>query len=237
LGGQFDSDPFQAQQSNIAIYQHPIRIMNNKLLISLAILVLLFSSSASAIDKSQVKEKWHTPFDLYLSAQEAYELKISNPDEVLFIDVRNRPEIHYIGMAEQIDANIPFYFDSTEWKLKKDGVHGTFRKKRNDDFEMAVENALRSKGLTKESQIIIMCTSGSRAPRAARALYEAGFKQVYTQVEGFEGIKAKEGENKGKRVVAGWKYEGLPWSYDLPATKMYFNFDPKALGKSTEEGK
>ena len=210
--------------------------MTSKLLTFAAIL-MLFSAPASAIDKSQVKEKWHTPFDLYLSAQEAYDLKTSKPDEVLFIDVRNRPEIHYIGMAEQIDANIPFYFDSTEWKPKKDGIHGTFRKIRNTDFEDAVENALRSKGLTKESPIIIMCTSGSRAPHAARALHEAGFKQVYTQVEGFEGIKAKEGENKGKRVVAGWKYEGLPWSYDLPASRMYFNFDPKATKNQTEEEK
>jgi rhodanese-related sulfurtransferase len=219
------------------IYQPATMPMNRKLLIPAFILALLFSSSAFAIDKSQVKEKWHTPFDLYLTAQEAYDLKTSKPDEVLFIDVRNRPEIHYIGMADQIDANIPFYFDSTEWKLKKDGVHGTFRKIRNTDFEAAVENALRSKGLTKESPIIIMCTSGSRAPRAARALHEAGFKQVFTQVEGFEGIKAKEGENKGKRVVAGWKHEGLPWSYDLPASKMYFNFDPKALEERLKEEK
>jgi rhodanese-related sulfurtransferase len=200
--------------------------MDCKLLIPSLILALLFSSSASAIDKSLVKEKWHTPFDLYLSAQEAYDMKTSKPDEVLFIDVRNRPEIHYIGMADQIDANIPFYFDSTEWNPKKDGIHGTFRKIRNTDFEAAVDNALESRGLTRESPVIIMCTSGSRAPHAARALHKAGFKQVYTQVEGFEGIKAKEGKDKGKRVVAGWKNEGLPWSYDLPASKMYFNFDP-----------
>ena len=31
---------------------------------------------------------------------------------------------------------------------------------------------------------------------------------------------------KGKRVVAGWKFEGLPWSYDLYTEKMYFNFAP-----------
>ncbi len=211
--------------------------MNSKRLIFFSILTLLVSSNASAIDKSQVKEKWHTPFDLYLTAREAYDLITSRPDEMLFIDVRNRPEIHYIGMADQIDANIPFYFDSTQWKPKKDGIHGTFRKIRNTDFEAAVENALRLKGLTKESPVIIMCTSGSRAPHAARAMHEAGFKQVYTQVEGFEGIKAKEGENKGKRVVAGWKYEGLPWSYDLPASKMYFNFDPKVLEKQPVEEK
>ena len=81
----------------------------------------------------------------------------------------------------------------------------------------------------------VVCTGGEPllqldAP-AIDALHEAGFKQVYTQVEGFEGIKAKEGEHKGKRLVAGWKFEGLPWSYDLPAAKMYFNFDPKELAK------
>ena len=211
--------------------------MNRKLLIKSLILALFFSGNVSAIDKSQVKEKWHTPFDLYLSAQEAYDLKSSKPDEVLFIDVRNRPEIHYIGMADQIDANIPFYFDSTDWNPKKDGIHGTFRKIRNTDFEAAVDNALESRGLTRESPVIIMCTSGSRAPHAARALHKAGFKQVYTQVEGFEGIKAKEGKDKGKRVVAGWKNEGLPWSYDLPASKMYFNFDPKELAKKTDKQK
>lgn len=211
--------------------------MNRKLLIPSLILALLFSGNASAIDKSQVKEKWHTPFDLYLSAQEAYDMKTSKPDEVLFIDVRNRPEIHYIGMADQIDANIPFYFDSTDWNPKKDGIHGTFRKIRNTDFEAAVDNALESRGLTRESPVIIMCTSGSRAPHAARALHKAGFKQVYTQVEGFEGIKAKEGKDKGKRVVAGWKNEGLPWSYDLPASKMYFNFDPRELAKKADKQK
>ena len=209
--------------------------MTRNFLTLAAMLLLLLSTTAAAIDKSLVREKWHTPFDLYLSAQEAYAMKTARPDEVLFLDVRNIPEIHYIGMADQIDANVPFYFDSTEWKLKKDGVHGTFRKIPNPDFEAAVGNALKAKGLTKEDPIIIMCTSGSRAPRAARALHEAGFKQVYTQVEGFEGIKAKEGEHKGKRLVAGWKFEGLPWSYDLPAAKMYFNFDPKELAKKAAE--
>lgn len=207
--------------------------MTGKLLI-LSTILFLISTTAQAVDKSQVKTKWHTPFDLYLSAREAYQIKTAHPEDVLFLDVRNRPEVHFIGMADQIDANIPFYFDSTEWKMKSDGIHGTFRKIRNDDFEQAVENALKSRGLTKESPIIIMCTSGSRAPRAARALHEAGFKKVYTQVEGFEGIKAKHGENKGKRLVAGWKIEGLPWSYNLPASKMYFNFDPKELAKSAD---
>ena len=93
-------------------------------------------------------------------------------------------------------------------------------------FQQAVQNALATRGLDKTSPVIIMCTSGSRAPYAARALHEAGFAEVYTQVEGFEGIKAQSGADKGKRVIAGWKREGLPWSYELLTAKMYFNFDP-----------
>jgi rhodanese-related sulfurtransferase len=193
---------------------------------SLAAALLMASPITSAIDKSAVKEKWHTPFDLYLSAREAYEMKTARPDAVLFIDVRTQQELHYVGVAEQIDANIPYRLDTTEWKAKSDGERGMFRRELNDDFEIAVENALQARGLDKSSPVIIMCTSGSRAPHAARALHDAGFKQVYTQVQGFEGIKAKSGPDEGKRVVAGWKFEGLPWSYDLFTEKMYFNFAP-----------
>ncbi|MEE9303652.1 MAG: hypothetical protein V3U84_07680, partial [Thiotrichaceae bacterium] len=84
---------------------------------------------------------------------------------------------------------------------------------------------------TKDSPIIIMCAAGSRAPFAATLLHESGFSKVYTQVEGFEGIRAKEGEHKGQRVVSGWKVSGLPWSYDLLPEKMYFNFAPKPKPK------
>ena len=202
--------------------------MQTKHLIAAFAACLLWTAPGFAMDKSEVREKWHTPFDLYLSAREAYDMKTANPDGVLFIDVRTRQEVHYIGMADQIDAHIPYRFDTTEWKPKSDGERGIFRRELNWDFEKAVEIALTRKGLDKSSPVIIMCTSGSRAPHAARALYDAGFKQVYTQVEGFEGVKAKSGPDEGKRVVAGWKVEGLPWSYDLYTEKMYFNFDPSA---------
>jgi hypothetical protein len=59
------------------------------------------------------------------------------------------------------------------------------------------------------------------------ALYRVGFTNVYTQYEGFEGVTAEDGPHKGKRVINGWKNEGLPWSYDLLSEKMYFNFAPK----------
>ena len=196
--------------------------------ISVAVISLLSTLPVTAVDKSDVRKRWHTPFDLYLSAREAFVMMTGSPDRVSFIDVRTRPEIHYIGMADEIDANVPYHFVNTVWRGISDGVHGYFRKKRNPDFEAAVANVLRSRGLDRTSPVIIMCTSGSRAPYAARALHKAGFTEVYTQVEGFEGIKAKSGEHKGKRLIAGWKFEGLPWSYDFVAAKMYFNFDPQS---------
>ena len=190
-------------------------------------MILIISTHLFAYDKSKLTKSWqHTPFDLYLTAQEAYDLKTASPEKVLLLDVRNQAEIHYTGIPDSVDANIPYRFDSTEWKMKKKGSFGTFKKPKNPHFVIAVENVLKAKNLTKESPVIIMCSSGTRAPFAAKALYKANFSKVYIQVEGFEGVKAKDGENKGKRVVSGWKVSGLPWSYDLIPEKMYFNFAP-----------
>ena len=184
-------------------------------------------TEAEAVDKSAVKEKWHTPYDLYLSPREAYDMKAGDVDNVLMIDVRTRAEAQFVGFTDMADANIPIYVLSEEWKPKKDGVHGAYRKVYNSDFSRAVDKLLTVKNKDKSVPIILMCQSGGRSPVAARALHKAGYEKVYYQVEGFEGIKAKKGPDKGKRVVNGWKNAGLPWSYELKAEKMYFNFAPE----------
>ena len=194
-----------------------------------SIFLIALSFQAIAYDKSLLTKKWqHTPYELYLTAQEAYDMKTANPDKVLLLDVRNQAELHYTGLAETIDANVPYRFDSSDWKLKKKNKKLiSFKMHKNPDFVKAVENVLKAKNLSKESPIIIMCATGSRAPFATKLLHKAGFKEVHAQMEGFEGAKAKKGEHKGRRVVSGWKVSNLPWSYDLPAEKMYFNFEPK----------
>ena len=184
--------------------------------------------AALAVDKSEVKEEWHTPFDLYLSAREAYDMKAASPRDVLLVDIRTRAEIQFVGFADIADANIPFQIFSDEWKLEEDGVDGSYHKLYNIDFVEAVDNLIASKNKDKSVPIILMCASGSRTTLAAEELYAADYKKVYFQVEGFEGIKAKQGPDQGKRVVNGWKNRGLPWSYRLPAEKMYFNFAPSA---------
>jgi rhodanese-related sulfurtransferase len=196
--------------------------------IILTLLLLSAGTSSFAFDKDKLTKKWqHTPFELYLDAQEAYDMKTANPEDVLFLDVRNQAELHYTGMPDTVDANIPYRFDSSEWKMKKNSIYGTFKKPKNPDFVDAVINVMKSKKLTKDNPVIIMCSSGTRAPFAAKLLHTAGFTRVYTQVEGFEGIRKKQGIDKGRRVVSGWKVRGLPWSYDLLPEKMYFNYKPK----------
>jgi rhodanese-related sulfurtransferase len=197
-------------------------------LIKVVVVSLLSGISvASAVDKSAVKEKWHTPYDLYLSPQEAYDLKAADPENVLMIDVRTRAEIQFVGFSDMADANIPIFLLTEEWKLKNDEIHGAYRKTYNNDFVAAVDNLIASRKKDKSVPIILMCQSGGRSPYAASDLHEAGYQKVYFQVEGFEGLKVKEGPNKGKRVLNGWKNAGLPWGYALKTEKMYFNFAPK----------
>lgn len=194
-------------------------------LAALTAAALAHGGPARSADRADVKEKWHTPFDLYLDPDEAYAMKRADPDGVVFVDVRDRAEIQYTGFTDAVDANIPlFFFDASDWAVKKDGRHGRYRRVYNEHFVEAVDRLVALKGLDRNAPLIVMCTSGSRAPVAAGELHDAGYTRVYTQYQGFEGIKAKTGPSAGRRVVNGWKNRGLPWSYDLPNDRMYFNF-------------
>ena len=186
------------------------------------VLLLLTISFAHAAPATVVPEKWHTPYSLYLTPKEAYEMKLADPTATLLIDVRTRAEVKYIGLADGVDANIPIRTLDPQyrWSEKKN----TYRTKSNANFVAAVDRLLAARSLDRKATIILMCQSGSRAPIAARELHKAGFAKVYTQYQGFEGRKAKEGPSKGQRVVDGWKNHGLPWSYDLTPEQMYFTW-------------
>jgi len=184
--------------------------------------LLVMSAPTPGAEIAAVPQKWRTPFDLYLTPREAWQMKTDDPTGVVFIDVRTRAEVKYIGIAQNVDANIPVRLLDNEyrWSAKRN----TYRTRSNPDFVAAVDRLLAKRGLQRDAPIILMCQSGSRVPIAARALHAAGFGRVYTQYQGFEGTKAKTAARKGQRVVDGWKNAGLPWSYDLDPAKMYFNF-------------
>lgn len=175
-------------------------------------------SNAQAIDVASVPEVKRTQLGLYLTAAEAYEL--ASKEQVLFVDVRTRAEVNFLGMPTLADANIPYMeIDNMySWDEKK----GVFKLEPNSGFTTEVEERLKQKGLNDDAKIIVMCRSGDRSAKAADLLAKTGHKHVYTVVDGYEGDLAKEGEQKGKRAVNGWKNSNLPWTYSLNKQKMYF---------------
>jgi rhodanese-related sulfurtransferase len=191
-----------------------------KLLSNLILSTILSLSvvSVAAADTATLPDKKQTKLGLYLTAQEAFKLKTEKADAI-FVDVRTRSEVTFLGMPQMVDANIPFEIPNgwNSWSDKKQ----TFKLEQNANFLASLEKLVQASGGNKESTIILMCRSGSRSAKATNLLTENGYSNVYTVTDGYEGDKAKSGDQKGQRVVNGWKNNGLPWSYKLDKTKMY----------------
>lgn len=192
-----------------------------KIVVYLCLAMCLFSVSAFAIDGNKLPKKKQTTQGLYLTSTEAFELLQKEKDKSLFVDVRTRAEVNFLGMPTIIDANIP-YMKLSEW-YAWDTKKNNFKMELNDAFLPAIKARLAAKGLTEKDKIIFICRSGSRSAAAANLLAKAGYKNVYSVIDGYEGDKAKQGSQKGQRVVNGWKNNGLPWSYSLLAAKMYLS--------------
>lgn len=176
-------------------------------------------SSALAIDGTNLPPAKQTRLGLYFTPAEAFEYLQEKSEEKLFIDVRTPAETVFLGTPTIADANIPYMQlpDFPVWDEDK----STLKLELNPNFVNDVRARLEKLGLTSDSPIVVMCRSGDRSAASANLLAEAGFTQVYSIIEGFEGDIAKEGPQAGTRSVNGWKNAGLPWSYKLSEDKVY----------------
>ena len=156
---------------------------------------------------------------LYVTARDAYEMVSEAPDKVLFIDVRTRGELQFIGMPTLVDAHVPFLVETAppQW----DEASSTFKLAPNPTFVEDVGKRLAQKGITRDAPVIVICQGGVRAARAANALTQAGYTKVYTTIDGFEGDPIADGPHKGERLLDGWRNAGLPWTARLDRAKMY----------------
>jgi rhodanese-related sulfurtransferase len=184
-------------------------------------LVVLFiaSTTAHAFDAASVPAQKRTKLGQYLSSQEAAKFVEQNASRALFLDIRTTAEVTYLGMPMQADANIP-YMKTPEFPVW-DAAKGSFKLEPNPTFLPEVRRRLSAKGLGSGDPVVLICRSGDRSAAAANLLAEAGFKTVYSVVDGFEGDLATDGPKAGQRAVNGWKNAGLPWSYKLDRAKMY----------------
>jgi rhodanese-related sulfurtransferase len=175
---------------------------------------------ANWLGSSSLPKKKRTPQELYVTSTEANKKLKELGDKAMFVDVRTRAEAAFLGMPTGAHANVPYMtagaFD--EWDDKKKN----FKLQPNSEFVLRMEDLVKTRGLEKDSPIFLICRSGSRSAKAAKILNLAGYPNVFTVTDGFEGDKAKQGPRKGERVVNGWKNSGLPWSYKLSKEAMYW---------------
>lgn len=150
----------------------------------------------------------------YLSAEEAYDTVKGERDRLLFVDVRTGAELVLVGATSEIDVQVPFseFVEPRTWDSKA----GRMAMEPNASFVQDVAAALARKGLDKTSKVLIMCRSGERSARAVDALAKAGFADVWSVYDGFEGDLSPDGH----RTVNGWKNAKLPWSFKIDAAKL-----------------
>lgn len=182
--------------------------------VSIAVALLAFGLVSFGAAAADIPKEKQTKLGLYLTPAEASSIVKAERAKTLFIDVRTRGELQFVGMTHEIDGQVPFVEMSEfgEWDDKAQ----RFKLDPNPVFSQSVETLLGQKGLTKADRVIVMCRSGDRSARAVNLLAEAGFTNVWNQVEGFEGDLSPD----GRRTVNGWKNAGLPWTYKLDKARV-----------------
>jgi rhodanese-related sulfurtransferase len=169
--------------------------------------------SAVQAQQPQVPEAKQTVLGLYMTAQEAYEKWKADPENVKMIDVRTPEEYIYVGHPAMA-WNVPLKFIEHRW----DKAKGKPVMPLNREFVTRVKEIVKP-----TDTILVTCRSGNRSTPAVNLLAEAGFKNVYNVIDGFEGDKEKDesSPNFGKRTINGWRIAGLPWTYKLDPKLMW----------------
>ena len=105
------------------------------------------------------------------------------------VDVRTIPELLYVG---RVPGSIP-----VEWQTYP-GHH------LNPEFLTQLAQSTKP-----DDTLMFICRSGARSHSAAAAATQAGWRECYNVLEGFEGDK-DAAQHRG--TLGGWRKAGLPWT-------------------------
>ncbi|WP_455210875.1 rhodanese-like domain-containing protein [Kaarinaea lacus] len=181
--------------------------MKSRMPVSLFVVLLLnlgLVTNVYAVDASKVEKSKQNDLGLYLTSKETHDYMQTHGAKSLFLDIRDPVEIHTVGMPAGVDYNVAFKFiNAKKWDEKQ----SKFKLDDNPNYLKDVEARLAAKGLSKEDRIILICGSGKRAAKAVNYMAKAGYKNVYSVVDGY----------------AGWQKDNLPWSKKLDREKIYGN--------------
>lgn len=173
--------------------------------------------STLGVNAGDIPANKQTRLGLHVSAAEAAELLAKR--ETLFVDIRSRAEVAFLGLPKRVNVHIPYMVMPMMAQFNKE--KGTYDLEINPDFPADFKSYAAAHGVLADTPIILMCRSGVRSARAANLLADMGFTQVYSLVDGYEGDKAKDGPRKGQRVVNGWRNSSQEWSYEIAAEQVY----------------
>lgn len=162
---------------------------------------------------------------------EAYDMLNTVPDTYL-IDVRTRAEYQFVG--HPLKAYLfPYMFWSTNL-AKEDDEHAYQLAPKNNSFLEEIAKVFK-----KTDNLLILGRDGTRSRLAAKALTDAGFKNIFDVEDGFEGTEfptfadknlhnyyrqlAKRNNIYGfkHRRHYGWQWWGLPWTYEIDLKYIY----------------
>jgi rhodanese-related sulfurtransferase len=104
------------------------------------------------------------------------------------VDVRTRPELLYVG---RVPGSV-----LVEWQTYPGNA-------RNPDFLDQLAQVVEP-----ADTLMFLCRSGVRSHAAAATAAQAGFRDSYNVLEGFEGDKDAA---QHRNTVGGWRNAGLPW--------------------------
>jgi rhodanese-related sulfurtransferase len=125
------------------------------------------------------------PYAGALTPAEAHALMLAGAK---LVDVRTRPELLYVG---RVPGSV-----LVEWQTYPGNVQ-------NPQFLQQLAEAVEP-GET----LMFLCRSGARSHTAAAIAAQAGWRDSYNVLEGFEGDKDASGH---RGTVGGWRKAGLPW--------------------------
>lgn len=187
---------------------------NTKPIFAATLAALLCTGAAMAQD---IPAKKQTKAGLYLTSQEAVEML--QDESVLFVDVRSRAEVSFLGLPTRVDVHIPIMVMPTlaSYNAEKQ----TYNLVQNPDFAFDFEMFADEHAISPDKKIVLICRSGSRSAKAANQIYDLGFHNVYSIVDGYEGDKIKDGPHKGHRELNGWKTNEFEWTYSISPDQAY----------------
>ncbi len=157
--------------------------------------------------KENLPEGKQTVLGLYVTAKEAYEQWIENPEKIKIIDVRTPEEFIFVG------------YPAMAWKIPV-GTQSYVWDAENEKFPMCLlpDFVSRVKEIAKPTDtIMVTCRSGGRSAIAVNLLAKEGFTQAFNVVDGIEGdlVDDETSVFHGQRLKNGWKNSGCPWTFKL----------------------